>query len=309
MVLLSFAPSSLLLGVTNYITTDIAAVPLLWILPLALYLITFILVFAPKAVVNHKAMVWLQPFVLLPLIVLMSLFGSSKAMQWFFIPLHLFSFFVTSMVCHGELANSRPSTLHLTEFYLWLSFGGVLGGIFNALAAPLVFNSLAEYPLVIIFPAFSGLASNRIKKTFGSARRDLILPLIFTALLGGSTFSISAFGHELSRQFLEGSPKVGVFFIAIIFSSLGVVLYSFCRRPLRFGLGVGGFILAFSLWGSGQNQVLHTERSFFGVIRSRTTLRPALIFSSMGLPSTEHRIRTRSSPRAFDLFSSHGPLG
>jgi hypothetical protein len=309
-VLLSFAPSSLLLGVTNYITTDIAAVPLLWILPLALYLITFILVFAPKAVVNHKAMVWLQPFVLLPLIVLMSFFKGSNAMQWFFIPLHLFSFFVTSMVCHGELANSRPSTLHLTEFYLWLSFGGVLGGIFNALAAPLVFNSLAEYPLVMILSFFLRPRLESDKENLRERRRDLILPLIFTAILGGLTFSVSPFGHELYRQFLEGSPKMGVVLIAIIFSSLGVVLYSFSRRPLRFGLGAGGFILAFSIWGGGQNQVLYSERSFFGVIKVENNPNAGLnlLFHGTTLHGAQNLDPShRREPLTY--FHRTGPLG
>ena len=105
-VLLAFAPSSLLLGVTNYITIDIAQIPLLWIVPLAIYVITFILIFAPRPILNHRLMLWTQPFLLVPLMI--PFYWGFAAITWFIIPLHLLLLFVTSMVCHGELANSRP---------------------------------------------------------------------------------------------------------------------------------------------------------------------------------------------------------
>ncbi len=106
-VLLAFVPSSLLLGVTNYITTDIAQVPLLWIIPLAIYLISFVLVFSPKPVIPHRLMVRVQPFLLVPLAILFY-WGFTKIVAWPFIPFHLLVFFVTAMVCHGEIA-SQPS--------------------------------------------------------------------------------------------------------------------------------------------------------------------------------------------------------
>ncbi len=144
---LSFAPSSLLLGVTTFISTDIASVPLLWVIPLALYLLTFVLVFARWTILPHRLMVWTQPF-LVVLLTIVFFQTTSSWMQWLVL-LHLVTFFVTAMVCHGELARSRPSTVYLTEFYIWMSVGGVLGGLFNALVAPRLFHQVLEYPLVV----------------------------------------------------------------------------------------------------------------------------------------------------------------
>ena len=122
-VLLSFVPSSMLLAVTTYLSTDVASIPLLWIVPLAIYLLTFVIVFARKVVIfRHAFAVWLQPPFLLMLAVAMAL-GAQRSVTTL-APTHLAAFFLTALVCHGELASDRPSIAHLTEFYLWLSVGG-----------------------------------------------------------------------------------------------------------------------------------------------------------------------------------------
>jgi predicted O-methyltransferase YrrM len=146
-VLLAFVPSGLLLSVTTFITTDIAPVPFLWVLPLALYLLTFTLAFARRPPLRHEWMVKVQPTFVLAVVLLM-VFGFSRNPAWV-VPLHLSAFFVTAMVCHGELARRRPGARHLTEFYLWVSVGGVLGGIFNVLLAPLLFPRMEEYSLLL----------------------------------------------------------------------------------------------------------------------------------------------------------------
>lgn len=206
-ILLGAVPSSLMLGVTTYITTDIAAIPLLWVLPLALYLLSFIIVFAK---VSHRAQAWIVALEALvvfcigmtrvhPLVadssndmvhaifwtVALALFVGCLAILWLrdgqlnhkamilalplllllvifmmlseikpgildTIALHLLTLFVVAMVCHGELAHDRPAPEYLTEFFLLMSVGGVVGGLFNALIAPLIFNSLAEYKVAMI---------------------------------------------------------------------------------------------------------------------------------------------------------------
>jgi hypothetical protein len=205
-VLLASVPSSLMLGVTTYITTDLAAIPLLWMPPLALYLLTFIIVFAiisvrtqnllvfagitlaslllawkgiPYVFSNeviqlgfwvlalvaialstqilrlndpqliHRTMIMTMPLLLLLLLFLM-LSELKVASLWLNIGLHLLTLFVVSMVCHGEMAADRPEPKHLTEFFLWMSVGGVVGGLFNALVAPLIFNAIVEYQLMIV---------------------------------------------------------------------------------------------------------------------------------------------------------------
>ncbi|MGE3804886.1 MAG: hypothetical protein AB7K24_09465, partial [Gemmataceae bacterium] len=140
---LAFVPSSLLYGVTTYLSTDIAAVPLLWVLPLALYLLSFILVFARQAWISHDTILFLFPMVVLVQPFVFTLHAPIVLV----FALHLLKFFVIAMACHGELARLRPASGQLTVFYLWMAAGGVLGGLFNTFVAPLSFTSLLEYPL------------------------------------------------------------------------------------------------------------------------------------------------------------------
>ena len=147
-VALAFVPSSLMLGATTYITLDIAAIPLFWVIPLALYLLSFILVFAKWPERLHNALILALPVVLLVLIMLMH--GALPPRIGVLITAHLLALFLVSLVCHGELARSRPPARYLTEFYLWLSVGGVLGGLFNALLAPAIFEGVAEYQIGLV---------------------------------------------------------------------------------------------------------------------------------------------------------------
>ncbi len=115
-----------MLAVTVHISTDVAAVPLLWIVPLALYLSTFVVVFSPLASrvmpIARRAL----PLAILPLALL--LVAQVMAHLWFVIPLHLVAFWLLSLLCHAELARTRPAASHLTEFYVWLAVGGMFGG-------------------------------------------------------------------------------------------------------------------------------------------------------------------------------------
>jgi SAM-dependent methyltransferase len=158
-ILLAAVPSSLMLGVTTYLTTDIAAVPFFWVVPLALYLLTFILVFARWPVVwtdmPHTVILYLQPCALLFLVLRMVAHLTDPIAPWGDFFLNLAAFFTTALLCHGELAKDRPSARHLTEFYLWMSVGGVLGGMFNALAAPM----LLPYLMHLQIPLAGGVSA------------------------------------------------------------------------------------------------------------------------------------------------------
>jgi hypothetical protein len=145
---LSFAPSSLMLAVTTYISTDVAAIPLLWVLPLALYLLTFVMAFShggwyPETVVDRGL-----PVMIL-LLTLFLLFGISGPLL-VAVPIHLATFFLVALACQKQLAEDRPSTAHLTEFYLLLAVGGVLGSLFNTFVAPSLFTWIVEYPAVLV---------------------------------------------------------------------------------------------------------------------------------------------------------------
>ena len=148
-IMLAFVPSSFLMGVTTYMTTDIAAIPLLWVLPLGLYLLSFIIVFAQIPRWVHQAAILAMPLMVL-LLIFMMLSEIKPEKITIIVALHLLLMLVVSMVCHGEMVRDRPPTKYLTEFYLLMSVGGVLGGIFNALLAPVIFNSLVEYRLAMV---------------------------------------------------------------------------------------------------------------------------------------------------------------
>lgn len=147
-VALAFVPSALLVAVTAHLSTDVAAAPFLWVLPLALFLLTFVITFQRRPWLKHGWMLAMQaPIVCAMLLVTL---GSLQMPMVVMVGLHLATFFVVAMACHGELVRQRPDAANLTEFYLWMSFGGVLGGIFAGLAAPVLFNSVLEYPLVLV---------------------------------------------------------------------------------------------------------------------------------------------------------------
>ena len=144
-VLLSAVPSGLLIAVTAHITTDVVAAPFLWVLPLALYLLTFVIVFAKRPLLQHSSILWLHAGVGAPFAICLFIPGYAVLM----LPLHLAAFFISAMVCHSELARVRPQATHLTEFYFLMSLGGVLGGLFSSLFAPFVFDRIIEYPILL----------------------------------------------------------------------------------------------------------------------------------------------------------------
>ncbi|HZI19189.1 MAG TPA: fused MFS/spermidine synthase [Pyrinomonadaceae bacterium] len=151
-VLLAFVPSSLVLGATTYVTTDIASAPLLWVLPLSLYLSSFVIVFARRPPLRWRAAARVLPGAGV-LLALVYLSGATEP-AWFLILFHLLFLFVASVVCHGQLAEDRPGARHLAEYYLLLSAGGALGGLFNAVVAPLVFDTIVEYPLIVVLACY-----------------------------------------------------------------------------------------------------------------------------------------------------------
>ncbi len=145
-VLLAAVPSSLMLGVTQHVSCDIAAVPLLWVVPLALYLLTFILAFSGRNVrITRLSVLY---FVVAGFLAISMLARMSHPVAVIILT-HLMGLFLGALVCHGRLAAERPDPRRLTEYFLLIALGGVLGGSFNALVAPVVFNGIAEYAIAI----------------------------------------------------------------------------------------------------------------------------------------------------------------
>ena len=144
---LALIPSALLTAFTTHVTTDVASAPLLWVLPLALYLLTFVLVFREHALIPN----WLLlPLHLAAVVAALLLMSQTRHETWFVTaPIGTLVFFSSAMVAHRTLYERRPAASHLTEFYLWMSLGGALGGLAAALIAPKIFSEIFEYPLLL----------------------------------------------------------------------------------------------------------------------------------------------------------------
>lgn len=249
-ILLAFIPSSLLFGVTTYITTEIAPTPLLWTIPLALYLLTFVLAFAGKIPVSER----LTTTALGGLALLLTLVIAANATEptTAIVLLHLLFFFVAALVCHNKLAADRPDTARLAEFYLCVAFGGMLGGLFNTLVAPITFNTIVEYPLIIVLACLIQLESSE-ETSFADRVFDVIWPVGIGALTIALAFIV------------KGSDLPSAVRLAITFGApLVIVNHRFRRRPVRFALALGAVLLASVVYSETQTRTLHVERNFFG---------------------------------------------
>src|SRR6516225_1219028 len=154
----AFVPSGLMLAVTNHIAANVGSVPFLWLIPLALYLLTFVFAFGRRFRLTSQRVSRLIPAVLLIVFPLVAAgFVAPPGLNWIIIGAHLVLLYCGALLCHTRLAESRPGPDHLTEFYFWVALGGVLGGVFTAMIAPAVFTSVFEYPLLVaVLPFFRG---------------------------------------------------------------------------------------------------------------------------------------------------------
>lgn len=258
-LLLSFAPSSLLMSVTTAITTDISPVPLLWVVPLALYLLTFIVAFAGRQIIPHKFVVLFAPIASLALFFV--ILNKSQRPWALVLAIHLGVFFVMALACHGELARLKPPPKRLTRFFLLLSVGGVLGGLLNAVIAPLVFQKigLAEYPLVLALAV--GLMPNRPRQ---AALKGILEPtglsaLIYPLIVG----AVTATAVLVARVNDWNGQHVGGILLGIPL----IFIYFLVDRPRRFATALAFVWLASLLYVGSEGPRLFFERNFFGMVK------------------------------------------
>jgi hypothetical protein len=247
----ALVPSGLLVAVTAHISTDVAAAPFLWVVPLALFLLTFVITFQREPWLRRERALRLQPiFVAVPIV---SASGSILFGWELTLGVSLAGFFLTAMVCHGELVRRRPPARHLTEFYCWMSFGGVLGGVFSALIAPNLFNWIVEYPLFLI----AGLLCRPDLWDRTRRRANLIAIAALAALGVLASLPNLLFGIPLA----SAPGRATAFDIALLLTAAAIMLQA--RHPGRMiGLAV------FALIVCGAYKRNQTEfRSFFGVHR------------------------------------------
>ncbi len=251
-IVLSAVPSSLLLGVTTYLTSNIAPIPLLWIIPLAFYLLTFILVFARQPKTPDVLLGRILSVLAVPLAVVIVLGSAQPILQLG--TLHVAGFFIAAWMCHSRLAKAKPDPTHLTEFFFWVALGGVIGGAFNALLAPVTFNSLLEYPLAI-----AAACMLRPTSKTGFEKSDWIVPAAVLAL----TVGIALFLPHVPMLAKPGWQRT------LFGIGLPVLLAFFgVDRPLRFGLSLAAvFVVQSVVHVASAGSVIAEERSFFGVHR------------------------------------------
>ena len=256
---LAFVPSSLMLAVTAYLTTDVAAVPLLWVIPLALYLITFVVTFSAYA--ERVVAVCSRFFPLILLYLIWQLTTETQLPLALMASTHLVGFLVMAMLCHGALADDRPATSHLTDFYLSLAVGGALGGLFNSLLAPLIFDSVVEYPLA--------LACGIVLLTFHKGTQPLLrgrrwwLQPAAVAILTVIGLSVPGSGRQLVLI------TWGFLLAAVLVS------FSVSRDRRRFAACVLMMLAVYAVVGGRvYPDVAYASRTFFGMYRVVSAANP-----------------------------------
>jgi hypothetical protein len=251
-VALAAVPSGLLLAVTLHISTDAAAVPLFWVVPLAIYLLTFVIAFQSRPVIPHWLVVKAFPFVVVALAALMIISPFSTIVG--LVSVHLSAFFVIALLCHGELARRRPAPQFLTGFYMLISAGGMIGGIAVGLIAPQVFNWVAEYPLLIALSVLCmpGLAL----PVKGAGQYLLFAALIATAAL-------------LTLLMLSGVRLEDNVITLLIGALLGLTVYFWRSAPAFAAIIAFTLVLGHYQYNDAVNNFV--VRNFFGVLAAAET--------------------------------------
>ena len=297
----SAVPSALLLGVTQYLTSEIAPTSLLWVLPLGVYLATFVAAFARRTIVSSERVSRLLAIA----VVVAALVQLARIVdpQWAVAFLHLAVLALAGLLCHTRLAASRPATSHLTEYYLLISTGGALGGTFSALIAPVVFDFIAEYPIAVVFACLfrfqvapGDTTMGVLRWAYKGGRLDVALP----AALGVFIFSAVA----VTRQLGSLPDGVMVILVAVIPT---IACFLFSPRPIRFALGAAVLLLAAQSGQMYRGAILHSERTFFGVHRVATDPENAVRILYHG--ATVHGVQSADLARATEPLAYYHPSG
>ena len=291
-------PSALLLGVTQYLTSQIAPVSLLWVLPLAVYLGTFIAAFSRREVVAVSWSSRVLPILTIVMTVVLALRIDRPA--WAITVLHLAVLASAGILCHRRLAERRPPTTHLTEYYLLITTGGVLGGVFSALLAPYLFNFLAEYPIAVVLACLFRLPISAKNREVGVSRflyRGRKLDVLLPGALALYMLTLASF--------IEWLPaSVTAIFLVVV---PGAVCFTFSPRPMRFVLGLSVLLASAESGRMYGGNLLHGERTFFGIYRVSHDVSSQVNILSHG--STIHGVQSVDPARAREPLAYYHPTG
>lgn len=257
-VLYAFVPSALLMAVSTHISTDIFSAPMLWVLPLGLYLLTFVLAFAHKLPFSAQDINRLHIIAVATGLGFLLLLTTTFRVSWAGLFIQLFAFTIAVLMCHMQLAAQRPSdsTRHLTAFYLYISIGGALGGLLSAFVIPYALDRLAEYPLLLI-------ASLMLNPRFRE-KMQLIPKMYFVFGCGMSFFYFTyiATGSQIFESLSFTGITSGMLMLDI-FLAMILLFFATSARGAFIGLLALFLISEFAL----PKNVQVTDRNFFGVIK------------------------------------------
>ncbi len=312
-VFLAFIPSSLFISVTTFFTTDIASAPLLWVIPLALYLLSFIIAFSslPEWLAS-KPKLLVVPFVL---VFLSIIHAPSLAIQ--LAVLHFGLMFGFACWAHLLLARAKPHPTHLGEYYLWISVGGVLGGIFASLLAPVLFNGSWEYSLTIALAAL--LKPNQ--KDLSQHKRPWLEEYLFPILACGAALSLFWLTYLSLRNaipsFVDATawlkqyiPFLSITLLLQLLSGAVAIalLLRFYKRRIGFALVVATLFLfpSIVIKLNADGNILYAGRSFFGI--NTVYFDPALNANVFKHGTTLHGVQSKDPEKRLNVVSYYAPL-
>ena len=265
-VALAFVPSSVVLGATQYMTSNIAAIPLFWVVPLALYLLTFVIAFSPRVRLSIPVVGGIVAVLILVAVAEFRegahLFGRAS------FAIHLAVLTGVGLLCHGRLAALRPGRSRLTEYYLWIALGGCLGGVFNAIVAPLAFDSIAEYPIALAMAALLIPDATRASAPARARAARFALDALAAAAVGGAALAIA--------RLVPDSAVAARWLVAMSIGVPALLALALIGWPRRFAIAVATLLAV--TWTSSRSpwSALVRERTFYGVHRVVETTGPAL---------------------------------
>jgi hypothetical protein len=254
----AFVPSALMLAVTNHILQNLAPVPLLWTIPLAIYLITLMIAFGRSSRISTAVLSRIFPFVFLALFPIV-VAGNSLAIRATALMLagHLFVLFVGALLCHTRLASSRPAPSHLAAFYVWVALGGALGGTFTAIVAPVLFRRIVEYPLLVAMLAMFRTKAEHDELLRG--RREWIYPVAFLTAIAILYFGLGERGIRLVTN-----VSAWLWINAAVVTTLALALRR--RFALAFLFAAAGLVYWIKLPARADRATLAAAALFVGLI-------------------------------------------
>lgn len=292
--LLAFIPSSLMLGVTAHVTTDVASIPLLWIIPLAFYLASFVMAFAepPLWIAKNEKLLSFYTFGLLAFTLCFTV-ATTHQFIWMQVVLHYVTFLFAATLCHLKLAQLKPHADQLTFFYLIVSVGGCLGGIFNALIAHHIFVIPVEYILsiVLLVSVFARHPAPYDKQM--NTQNDPAVIIVAVILFASFAFAVS-----------DTIKLISVFSMALV-----MVIYWDKKRAFLIFAACLCLLYTYGKFRTGDEKI-HLSRNVFGTLivqnnaasETRTIIHGTTLHGVQPLPITDH-------PSPSSYYNKKGPLG